>query len=509
MTNALPSRSSSLVKRHRTLLLGSALALALTGVMAPQPFGLTGPALAQSALSAPNTAQPTGFADVVEAVKPAVVGVRVKTEETVSQLTDIPGLQNLPPQFRRFFEENMPGMKPDRRRGPNQPNRRFGMSQGSGFFISADGYVVTNNHVVENASEVEVTDDAGNSYTAEVIGTDSRTDLALLKVKGNKGDFPFVKLATTEPRIGDWVVAIGNPFGLGGTVTAGIVSASGRDIGSGPYDDFLQIDAAVNRGNSGGPTFNLAGEVVGVNTAIFSPSGGNVGIAFAVPARVVSNVVDALRETGVVTRGWLGVQIQPISKDLAESLGRDDTKGALVAEVQAASPAMDAGIKAGDAIVAVNGKPVTGPRELSRLIAEITPGSETELTIWRDGKEMNVTVELGTLPDQPEMASGPRQKPSDNQATALAELGIELERAADIEGAGEEGVVVTEISSDSPLADRLQNGDIILQAGAVTIKSVKDFTDALKRGEESGKPVLCRIRSGDSIRFVAIPVKRG
>ena len=223
------------------------------------------------------------------------------------------------------------------------PGGRNVTGQGSGFFISADGYAVTNNHVVDRATNVQVTADDGRTYTARVIGTDPRTDLALIKVDG-RSDFPFVSLAEAPPRIGDWVLAVGNPFGLGGTVTAGIVSANGRDIGAGPYDDFIQIDAPVNRGNSGGPTFDVNGNVIGVNTAIFSPSGGNVGIAFAIPASTVRSVVAQLRDRGSVTRGWIGVQIQPVTAEIADSLNLKSTQGALVAEPQAGSPAVTAGI---------------------------------------------------------------------------------------------------------------------------------------------------------------------
>ena len=251
------------------------------------------------------------------------------------------------------------------------------MGQGSGFFISADGYAVTNNHVVDKAESVEVTADDGKTYTAKVIGTDPRTDLALIKVDG-RNDFPFVRLAETPPRIGDWVLAVGNPFGLGGTVTAGIVSARGRDIGAGPYDDFIQIDAPVNKGNSGGPTFDVDGNVIGVNTAIFSPSGGSVGIAFAIPAETVKTVVAQLKDKGSVTRGWIGVQIQPVTHDIADSLGIKTAEGALVAEPQADSPAAKAGIKAGDVIVKVNGDPVKDARMLSRAGRLDGAGSDGE-----------------------------------------------------------------------------------------------------------------------------------
>ena len=249
------------------------------------------------------------------------------------------------------------------------------MGQGSGFFISADGYAVTNNHVVDKAESVEVTTDDGKSYTAKVIGTDPKTDIALIKVEG-RSDFPHVTLAEKPPRIGDWVLAVGNPFGLGGTVTAGIVSARGRDIGAGPYDDFIQIDAPVNKGNSGGPTFDVDGNVIGVNTAIYSPSGGSVGIAFAIPADTVKTVVTQLKDKGTVTRGWIGVQIQPVNADIADSLGLKNAEGALVAEPQSDGPAAKAGIQSGDVITSVNGQPVKDARDLAKRIGG--PGARLE-----------------------------------------------------------------------------------------------------------------------------------
>ena len=257
--------------------------------------------------------------------------------------------------------------------------------QGSGFFITADGYAVTNNHVVDKAKTVEIMTDDGKTYSAKVIGTDPRTDIALIKVDG-RSDFPFVKLAEQSPRIGDWVVAVGNPFGLGGTVTAGIVSARGRDIGAGPYDDFIQIDASVNKGNSGGPTFDMAGNVIGVNTAIFSPSGGSVGIAFDIPSDTVKSVVAQLKDKGMVSRGWIGVQIQPITAEIAEGLGMKASEGALVAEPQADSPAAKAGIDSGDVITAVNGHAVKDARDLARQIGAMAPGSDGQAQRLAQGR---------------------------------------------------------------------------------------------------------------------------
>lgn len=280
---------------------------------------------------------------------------------------------------------------------PSRPQPRQTMSQGSGFFVSQDGYVVTNNHVVENAVEVQLVTDTGKTLDAKVVGTDPRTDLALLKVK-DAGNYPYVQLADAKARIGDWVLAIGNPFGLGGTVTAGIVSAQGRDIGSGPYDDFIQIDAPINRGNSGGPTFNQNGEVVGVNTAIYSPSGGNVGIAFAIPASTVKQVVESLKKDGTVARGFIGVQIQPVTGEMADAIGLKDAKGALVAEAQGNGPAAKAGIRRGDTITAVNGEAVKDARDLSRRIAAFAPGTKTTITVYREGKSRDVTFEVGRQP---------------------------------------------------------------------------------------------------------------
>ncbi|TVR11355.1 MAG: PDZ domain-containing protein [Salinarimonadaceae bacterium] len=347
------------------------------------------------------------FADVVERVKPAVVSVRVTADAMrVSDEAPSPrgrATPDLEPGhplyefFRRFEEFGMPGP----RGGPQEPRSpRRGASQGSGFFVSGDGYVVTNSHVVGRASEseVEIVMDDGRTLPARIVGLDPRTDLAVLKVEAQEA-FPYVALADGRSRIGDWVVAIGNPFGLGGTVTAGIVSAEARDIGAGPYDEFLQIDAPINRGNSGGPTFNLTGEVVGVNTAIYSPSGGNVGIAFAIPAHVVEGVVSQLIEKGEVTRGFLGVQIQPVTTEIAEAIGLDEARGALVAQPQEGGPAALAGLRSGDVILSVDGTTIEDHRALSRLIAGYAPGSTASVEIMRRSERQVVAVEIGRLTD--------------------------------------------------------------------------------------------------------------
>src|SRR5436309_11837093 len=382
MSQSVPpaQKPRSVLSARRLVLMASAAVIG-AGVLfsgaeyatKPNTSFLASPAYAQA------VQRPVGFADIVEKVKPSVISVRVKVDggaRTMSFDGDSPFPPGSPMErfFKRFGmpdgQGNGQGM-PDNPRG-QRGGRNFTMGQGSGFFISADGYAVTNNHVVDKAESVEVTTDDGKTYTAKVIGTDPKTDIALIKVEGGS-NFPFVPLAEKSPRVGDWVLAVGNPFGLGGTVTAGIVSARGRDIGAGPYDDFIQIDAPVNKGNSGGPTFDVDGNVIGVNTAIYSPSGGSVGIAFAIPAETVKSVVTQLKDKGSVTRGWIGVQIQPVNADIADSLGLKTAEGALVAEPQSDGPAAKAGIQSGDVITAVNGQPVKDARDLARKIGGLPP----------------------------------------------------------------------------------------------------------------------------------------
>ena len=384
-------------------------------------------------------------------------------------------------------------------RGQPRPGpRRFGQAQGSGFFVSADGYVVTNNHVVDNAGSVEIVMDDGRTLDAKVVGTDPKTDIALLKTEGS--DFPHVRFAPDRTRIGDWVVAIGNPFGLGGTVTAGIVSAHGRNIGAGPYDDFIQIDAAVNRGNSGGPTFNLKGEVVGVNTAIASPSGGNVGIAFAIPAHVSERVVADLRDDGKVTRGFIGVQIQPITKEIADGIGLKDTRGALVADTTRDSPAAKAGIRSGDAIVAVDGEPIKDARALSMKIASYPPGRSVPMTVWREGRERTVTIEVGGQ-------EGERRARADLGSSRTdegqARLGLQLAPAQD----GEDGVVIAEVDPQSAAAEKgVRKGDVILDVGGQAVSRPQDVRSAVEAARKDGrKTVLLRVKSREGVRFVAVP----
>ena len=449
---------------------------------------------------------PIGFADIVAKVKPAVISVRVKIDGG-SATTGVGDLENLPPGLREFFRRF--GM-------PDFPNGQGGMphghsiitGQGSGFFISADGYAVTNNHVVEKAENVQVTTDDGKTHKAKVIGTDPRTDLALIKVEG--GPFPYVKLSDKAPRIGDWVLAVGNPFGLGGTVTAGIVSARGRDIGASPYDDFIQIDAPINKGNSGGPTFDTEGNVIGVNTAIFSPSGGSVGIAFAIPADTVKTVVTQLREHGSVTRGWIGVQIQPVTKDIADSLGLKKAQGALVAQPQPDSPAVKAGIEAGDVITAVNGKDIRGPRDLAKEIGAMAPNTKVSLSVLHKGSEKTITLTLGQLPKQ-QVASNTPSKQNGDKSTNLAKLGLTLAPAARVAGAGNEGVVVTAVDGSGVAADHgFSTGDVILEVAGKSVSTPADVRNVIASARSSGKhTVLVRVKKGDNTHFVALPVGNG
>jgi len=452
---------------------------------------------------------PIGFADIVEKVKPAVISVRVKMHANPQVSMNDQDFQ-FPPgsPFERFFRrfggpDGMPQGSPRGQQTPRTPRQATG--QGSGFFISADGYAVTNNHVVDNADNVEIATDDGKTYTAKVIGTDPRTDLAVIKVDG--ANFPYVSLADTAPRIGDWVIAVGNPFGLGGTVTAGIVSARGRDIGAGPYDDFIQIDAPVNKGNSGGPTFNTEGKVIGVNTAIFSPSGGNVGIAFAIPSETAKSVISQLKDKGGVSRGWIGVHIQGITPEIAESMNLKRTEGALVAEPQANGPAAKAGIQAGDVITSVDGTPIRDSRELAKRIGGMAPGATVKLNVLRKGEEKTVSLTLGELPAAREARAAPAEQ-GEPANSDVPRLGLSLSPGGKNPG---DGVMVTEVSPSSVAAERgFRTGDVILDVGGQSVTTPADVRKALSDARTEGKrSVLMRVKSGDAMKFVAVPLNRG
>ena len=516
MTDHLPrARQSSPLSARNLALMASVVAglgIAVYGV-SPSSVGLDilgSPAHAQANSVVSGAAQPQGFADMVERVKPSVISVKVTMKERASDAANKSDDDGSGSPMERFFRQfgGPDGV-------PQNPGRggRHGemMGQGSGFFISSDGFAVTNNHVVDGANKVEVTTDTGKTYTAKVIGTDPRTDVALIKVEGG-ADFPFVKLSEGKARIGDWVLAVGNPFGLGGTVTAGIVSASGRDIGSGPYDDFIQIDAPVNKGNSGGPAFNMQGEVVGVNTAIYSPSGGSVGIAFSIPASTVKNVIAQLKDKGSVSRGWIGVQIQPVTQDIADSMGLNQAEGALVADPQKDGPAAKAGVEAGDVITAVNGQSVKDARELARIIGGFAPGGTAKLDVLHKGQGKVVSLTLGQLPNAQEArADIEADDQGSTHGTDVTRLGLTVAPAGKVDGAGKEGVVVTKVEPKSAAADRgLKKGDVILEVAGKSVTDPSDVREAIEAARTDKKrSVLMRLRSGDVSHYVAVPLANG
>jgi serine protease Do len=509
MTDNTRYNGRAALRPGRLALLGSVAVLGAAVLVAgpagylPMPMGSTSAHAADAVSPAP-----AGFADLVTKVKPAVVSVRVKIDETANMAsmgednTDsqtVPFAPGSPMEkfFRQFGEQGQPnGMQ----------RHHVIMGEGSGFFISADGYVVTNNHVVDHAKSVQVTTDDGAIYTAKVIGIDAKTDLALIKVDG-KNDFPFVKFAQHTPRVGDWVVAVGNPFGLGGTVTAGIVSARGRDIGAGPYDDYVQIDAPINKGNSGGPAFDVGGDVIGVNTAIFSPSGGSVGIGFDIPAETAKMVVAQLQEHGHVTRGWLGVEVQPVSTSIAESLGMNKAEGVIVDERMADSPAAKAGLETGDIITAVNGKPIKDAREFARTVAGLAPNSAVKFDVMRNGQAKSLTATLTQMPDE-------RTAEADTNAAAPAanapHLGLAVEPAHDTDGSAQKGVVVTAVEPDSPAAQQgITPGDIILDVNGKQVGNAADIRKAMTEAKDHGKhDVLMRVKTAKATLFVAVPFSK-
>jgi serine protease Do len=494
-----------LLAAHRLALLagvagfGAAVLIAGAGVVPPGSL----PAISTAA-HAQTAARPAGFADLVEKVKPAVISVRVKIDG--AQMMHFDGDEPMQPgsPFEHFFRRfGMPdGMFRNAPRG-----RNLAMGQGSGFFMSADGYAVTSSHVVGKAESVEVATEDGKTYAAKVVGTDPKTDLALIKVE-SRNDFPFVAFAERPSRIGDWVLAVGNPYGLGGTVTAGIVSARGRDIGAGPYDDFIQIDAPVNKGNSGGPTFDIDGNVIGVNTAIFSPSGGSVGIAFAVPAETVKSVVAQLKARGAVTRGWIGVQIQPVTAEIADSLGLKKPQGALVAESQSGSPAAKAGILAGDVITSLNGETIEDARDLARKIGAMAPGSTVRLGTLRKGDMLTLSLTLVELPQERQVRAGAEER--EVPGSEAPRLGLMLAPAGKVAGAGGEGVVVTAVDPSGVAADHgFKTGDVILDVAGKVVSTPAEVRKALKDARaDAQRTVLIRVKSGEATKFVAIPITR-
>jgi serine protease Do len=447
------------------------------------------------------------FADVIESVSPAVVNISVtKAPQALPTASPFgwrvpedgrgraPGPQSpLDEFFGRFFE--MPGQ-------PMPEPRMEG--QGSGFLIDPSGYVVTNNHVIDGADEIVVTLQDGRKLDATLIGRDAKTDLAVIKVSSS--GLPHVVFGDSDAaRVGDWVVAIGNPFGLGGTATAGIISARGRDIQSGPYDDYLQIDAPINRGNSGGPVFNVAGEVVGVNTAIFSPNGGNIGIGFAIPANQAKAVIDELKARGSVERGWLGVQIQSLDEDLAASFGLDDERGALVTEVVRDGPAERGGVLAGDVITHFNGREIDSARTLSRAVGDADPDDTARITVWRDGRSRELSVELGEAAAEPVAAATPGAADGTN-ALGLALRNLTDQDKADLGVPAEtEGAVVVAVAPGSAAAEKgIRVGDVITRVNQTDVASADAAVAALNQAKAGNQRALLLVRRGDSQRFVAL-----
>jgi len=501
-TEHISSKTRRFLAKRRFALLASAAAIGAAVMLAGpgyRPMAFNG-----TAAHAVEVQPQAGFADLIEKVKPAVISVRVRIEQDDKTVGS--GMEQ---QFgdndslRRFFREfGLPGM-PGLQQAPR--GRQMITGLGSGFFISADGYAVTNFHVVDHAKTVQIKTDDGKTYTAKVVGTDQKTDLALIKVDAGKS-FPFVTFADKPPRVGDWVVAVGNPFGLTGTATAGIVSARGRDIGSGPYDDFIQIDAPINKGNSGGPAFNTEGQVIAVNTAIYSPSGGSVGIGFGIPADTVKTVVAKLKEHGYVERGWIGVKVQPVTSEMADSLGMKNAEGAIVDEAQDGGPAAAAGIRSGDVITAVNGDAVKDSRDLAKKIGSMVPGAKATLSVLRNGESKTIELTLRQMP-------GDKQAKADNADTSgndVPHLGLTLAPADQVAGAGSKGLVVTGVDPDGAAAERgLQTGDVILDVGGTSVSNVAQVRRALAQAKDQGRnSVLMRVQSGNGTRFVALPLGR-
>ncbi|PIT68899.1 Do family serine endopeptidase [Bartonella tribocorum] len=456
--------------------------------------------------------QKQGFADIVDQVKPAVVAVQVKNTKkkkedwSFKDFFSGPGMDKLPDQhpLKRLFKEFYNFDKP-KSKFPHRSKRLHKVGFGSGFFISSDGYVVTNDHVISVGTGYIVILDDGTELDAKLIGTDPKSDLAVLKVD-DKRKFSYVDFGDdSKLKVGDWVVAIGNPFGLGGTVTAGIVSARGRDLGTGIYNDFIQIDAAINKGNSGGPTFDLNGKVVAVNTAILTPpgSGGNVGIAFAIPAGTVKQVVQELIEKGSVERGWLGVSLQPVTKEISDSIGLKEAKGALVAD-SFTGPAAKAGIKAGDVVISINNEKIANRLDLAKRIANTKPGETVTVGIWRSGKEESIKVKLASRPANEDKKEGSKfSNGRDELDETLEDYGLIVVPSDD--GIG---VVVTDVDIDSDAADKgIRPGDIIVTVNNKPVKNVSDIISTIEDAQQLGrKTILLQVRTNDENRFVALPI---
>ena len=502
MTTAHPTDRASRLRLRRTI-----AALLLGTTMLAGPVGIAAVASPQIAAAQTATAPqeaPASFADLAARVSPAVVNISTTQEVKVERA--IPRLPGFPPgsPFEEFFRQFQDQFGPQGEAVPEQPRRTGAL--GSGFIIDASGYVVTNNHVIDGATEITVTLQDGTALPATLVGRDAKTDIALLKVKSEK-PLPALEWGDSDKaRVGDWVMAVGNPFGLGGTVTAGIISARGRDIHSGPYDDYLQLDAAINRGNSGGPTFAMDGRVIGINTAIYSPNGGSVGIGFAIPSSIAREVVAQLKETGRVERGWLGVKIQEVTPDIAESVNLSDAKGALVAEVTDGSPAAKAGVRQGDVIIGYNGKPVETLRDLTRSVADTKAGDKVEMRVMRNGRQQTLTVVIESSPDQQQMAAADTSadRPAGEAVHGLVLAPLDSAARSRL-GLGDEvsGVLVAGLSpqaSDLPV----RPGDVIVRVGSDTVKTPAELSNKIAEAEKAGrKSVLLLVNRRGAESFVA------
>lgn len=487
------------------------------GRLAALYLGLLALLLTAAQPSRAETTETTPFSEVFSQLAARLVGdvVNISTTQTNAAPAAKGGPEAQLPApgapldefFRDFFgDKGAPG-------GANPPASRVA-SLGSGFVIDPTGLIVTNNHVIANAEQITVTLSDDTALQAEVIGRDPVSDLALLKVEP-KAPLPAASWGdSTKARVGDWVLAIGNPFGLGGTVTSGIISATARDIHSGPYDDFLQTDASINRGNSGGPMFNLAGEVIGINTAIFSPSGGSIGIGFAIPSASARPIIDQLKATGKVERGWIGARIQPITEEIAEAVGLDRTRGAMIAAVDPGSPAAQAKLQPGDVILAYDGKPIDKSRQLPRLVADTAPDALVKLAMWRDGKEQEVELKVAALnpnrptppPPEPEK---PKPPPSlDVLGIKLTKLTADLRKQFSLPDAAK-GLVITEVPQNGPAAAQgLRPGDLVITVGHDGVGSLEEVQQRLAAVKKNGrKNVLVRVEREGSTRFVALPVE--
>jgi serine protease Do len=496
---------SSILQKHRTAaLVGAALIIGAASL----PFALdTSSAHASAASDAvAGVVAPHGsFAPIVSADKPAVV-----TITTTMQASDAGSDNNGSPlddQFRQFFQNHgrMPQQAPEGRSSPHAK------ALGSGFVISADGVIVTNNHVIQGASDIKVTLDDGTELPAKLLGADPKSDLAVIKVQSQK---PLATIAWGDSdnlKLGDQILAIGNPFGIGTTVTAGIVSARGRDLHSGPYDDFIQIDAPINHGNSGGPLVDSSGAVVGINTAIYSPNGGSVGVGFAIPSDQAKAIVAKLEKNGSIDHGFLGVQIQPVTSDIADAVGLSHPEGALVAAVTDGTPAADGGVKSGDIITDLGGQAIKAPRDLTRLVADLSPGSRKSLTVWRDGKSVDLSVTVGgsDIGQKQAAASENGQAHEANQPSigiGLADLTPDARQTLNLP-TGATGAIVASVNPDKPAAaSGIQPGDIIVSVNQQPTRSAKDVQTAVAAAGKSGhKSVLLLVERAGTKTFVAVP----